>query len=107
MKLFPASAPAPSHPPWLNAGLVLRALFPYWVVTKVCQTEKRGQGTGDLAGDLDPSPGRSFVGSQGLKEHLEPLFSPAWIKPVPDKGRASGVPRGPLHLLSCLLSTCC
>lgn len=62
---------------------------------------------GGLAGELGPGPGRGVLGSQGLKGHLEPPLSPAWIKPVPKEGRASGVPRGPLHLLPRLLSTCC
>lgn len=47
------------------------------------------------------------MGSQKLKESLRPLSSPAQIKPVPEEGRASGVPRGPLHLFPCLLPARC
>lgn len=78
------------------------------------QAEEAGEGVGGggseaggLAGELGPGPGRGVLASQGLKGHLEPLLSPAWIKPVPEEGRASGVPpRAPapapppaLHLL--------
>lgn len=51
-----------------------------------------GREAGVLAGELGPGPGRGVLGSQGLKGHLEPPLSPAWIKPVPKEGRASGVP---------------
>lgn len=56
------------------------------------EARRVGREAGVLAGELGPGPGRGVLGSQGLKGHLEPPLSPAWIKPVPKEGRASGVP---------------